>query len=814
MVRALSSRAVVALCAAALGSLALLSPVAAQQQPATAAPPQVLVDTVLVRGNARLSDAAVRALSGLRAGTAVSGPEIQTAIRRLMASGNFESVEVLAPDGPTERLPLVLHVTERPFIAELAFQGLEHLDGKTVRDTVGFKTNEPLDPAKVLEVERMIRSLLAARGFRVASVDTALTPVTRPGHAYRLTFRVREAGRLNVAGVAFQGNNAFADETLLGEMKTRPEGFLWFRPGKFDRDVLREDLAKRLPEFYGSKGFVDFRVVSDTLLVDPETGKARLVIEVEEGPQYRLGGFAVEGNTAFPTEQLERMFTAQSRTVLGLPFGRAGERERGEVFDQQALNTAVGRIQQMYNNQGYLYAQVIPTVERVPAEAGGTPVVDVKLAISERSPFFINTVSITGNNFTHESVIRDRLVVYPGDVYSEERLLQSYQAIGALGYFETPLETPQILPDPEKGTVDLVFRVKEKQTGNIGFGTALGGYRGGISGFLSFTQPNLFGQGKQADLRAEYGTGRNSFQASYTDPSIRGSRTSGTVSLFHTDDRFRGFSGSVDGRSVRTGASVQVGFPLPGARWTRTFVGYSLSRYSFESREGGECDPNNAFCRPNVLSSAISFSVARDTRNHPLFPTAGVRQSIGAIQTGGPLGGDGNSQKVTMEGTWWVPVANFGGSQPGSRPIRTAIGLQARTGSVFGEVSNPLDRFFLGGTYRGEQLRGYDEFSITPTGYLDPAIRNVSLLRLGNSFLTVTGEYAIRFNDNLSVSTFAEAGNIWNEPAYFNPTQLFRGAGVGVTVVTPFGPLGLDYAYGFDRLDPGWKLHFKLGNAF
>ena len=34
------------------------------------------------------------------------------------------------------------------------------------------------------------------------------------------------------------------------------------------------------------------------------------------------------------------------------------------------------------------------------------------------------------------------------------------------------------------------------------------------------------------------------------------------------------------------------------------------------------------------------------------------------------------------------------------------------------------------------------------------------------------------------------------------------------------GPLGLDYAYGFDRVDangqpnPGWKLHFRLGNFF
>jgi outer membrane translocation and assembly module TamA len=41
-----------------------------------------------------------------------------------------------------------------------------------------------------------------------------------------------------------------------------------------------------------------------------------------------------------------------------------------------------------------------------------------------------------------------------------------------------------------------------------------------------------------------------------------------------------------------------------------------------------------------------------------------------------------------------------------------------------------------------------------------------------------------------------------------------------VSVISPLGPLGIDYAYGFDKTDllgrpaPGWKLHFKIGNFF
>jgi outer membrane protein insertion porin family len=78
----------------------------------------------------------------------------------------------------------------------------------------------------------------------------------------------------------------------------------------------------------------------------------------------------------------------------------------------------------------------------------------------------------------------------------------------------------------------------------------------------------------------------------------------------------------------------------------------------------------------------------------------------------------------------------------------------------------------------------------------------------------------MRVSQMLYLSTFFDAGNVWARPALYDPTRLFRGAGFGAAVISPLGPLGIDYAYGFDRVDPfgnakpGWKLHFKLGNFF
>jgi outer membrane protein insertion porin family len=177
------------------------------------------------------------------------------------------------------------------------------------------------------------------------------------------------------------------------------------------------------------------------------------------------------------------------------------------------------------------------------------------------------------------------------------------------------------------------------------------------------------------------------------------------------------------------------------------------------------------------------------------------------------LGGSGNFQKLLAESEWWVPAGQLGS---GARPIRFAVGLNVRGGTLFGDVSRfPFERFYVGGVQQGQPLLGYEEFTVGPRGVQPGCHSNLTTDCLGDSFLTVSGEYAIRLNDMLSLHAFADAGNVFNDVAEFNPTRMVRGAGVGGTIVTPFlGAIGVDAAYGFDRVNPGWKVHFKLGTGF
>ena len=430
--------------------------------------------------------------------------------------------------------------------------------------------------------------------------------------------------------------------------------------------------------------------------------------------------------------------------------------------------------------------------------------------ILEGEQAYVNRVVVSGNDFTYDRVIREKIFLLPGDVYSQARVLQSYQNIQSLGFFETPLPLPDI-QTTESGDVNIVFNVKEKQTGSVSFGTAVGGGVG-LSGFLGYDQPNLFGQAKAGTVRWDFGRYINSFTLSFTDPALFQSTVSGSLSLFNSTDRFYQFA---TGRRQRAGFTTRFGVPFPGSLQTRLFLGYSLARTKYEAFRSAE--DQSLFGLPTGVLSSVSVGITRQTLNHPLFPTSGSLQSWNVELNGGVLGGAGDFVKHTAKAQWMVPIGQLGGGGSSAGGVQFALGLSVSGGALFGNASGfPFESFWLGGVQFGEPLRGYDETTITPRGYFreGPASGIAQVDRLGNAFFSATAEYKAVVNSNLGVSMFYDAGNLWDNPGDINTSKLFRGAGFGVQLVTPFGPIGLDYAYGFDKPQPGWQLHFKMGPNF
>lgn len=772
--------------------------------------PLVRVDSIAVRGVVRLTEDEVSGTAGVLPGTLNSWSDIQRAIKNLWATGQYEDVEVKV-DESSGRNVLILEVVERDLTRLVRITGLESLSESDVVEEAGLQENAPLSRNAMAKARSYIREELRRRGVPFARIDERLQPV--PGEEGRVdvVVEVNEGQRVTIADVVFNGNERFSDADLRGAMSTKPEGFLWFRGGEYDDIDFELDLVESLPDNYRQAGYLDFRVRGDTLIVDPTSGKARIEIEVDEGLQYRLADFRIDGNSAFETEQLEAYFQDDSGGILSvLGFGGDGdEGEAGRVFDVAAFEDAAQRVRELYSNEGYLYAQVEPYWERTETDSATTPTVRAGWRIQEATQAYVNRIVIEGNDFTYDRIIREKIFLLPGDVYSQARLLQSYQNIQSLGFFESPMPTPEIRP-LDSGDVDIVFKVTEKNTGSVQFGTAMGGGVG-LSGFLGYDQPNLFGQAKAGNIRWDFGRWINSFTLSISDPALFQSTVSGSLSLFNSTDRFFQFA---TGRRRRAGFTTRFGVPFPGSLRTRIFFGYSLSRTSYQLFRN--VDDQSLFGLPPGTLSSFSLGVTRRTLNHPLFPTDGSTQTWNAELNGGPLGGAGNFVKHTVEAQWMIPLGGLGGDGNTPGGVQFAMGVGVRGGALFGDASRfPFESFWMGGVQFGQSLRGYDETSITPRGYFPERGRGIAQIdRLGDAYFSSTAELKAVINSNIGISTFFDAGNLWEDPGHLNTSRLFRGAGFGVQLVTPFGPIGLDYAYGFDKADPGWQLHFKMGPNF
>ena len=794
---------------AVLATASAPSAVAAQDPSGRSA--LVRIDSITARGNVRLAEQAVTGVAGIQAGTRNSWIDIQRAIKNLWATGQYEDISVVI-DESTGRNVLIIEVAERPLTRLVRITGLESVSEDDVVEESGLQENVPLSRNAVAKAEAYIREELRRNGVPYAVIQRKEEPVPGSEGTVDVVLEVDEGQRVTIAQVTFAGNEHFSDEDLRGAMNTKPEGFFWFRTGSYNDLDFELDMLESLPRRYHEEGYLDFQVVGDTLIVDPTTGKARLALRVDEGRQYRLADFEVEGAGAFEAEQLEGYFADDSGGILSaLGFGGDdSEDEAGRVFDAIAFEEAANRVRELYRNEGYLYAQLEPHWEKAGEEVAGYPTIRAGWRISEQTQAYVNRIIIAGNDFTFDRIIREKIFLLPGDVYSEARLLQSYQNIQSLGFFDAPMPAPEIRPDEETGDVDIVFNVAEKQTGSLQFGTAVGGGVG-LSGFLGYDQPNLFGQAKAGSIRWDFGRYIRSFTLSVTDPALFQTTLSGSVSLFNSTDRFFQFA---TGRRQRRGFTTRVGVPFPGSLRTRVFLGYSLSRTSYESFRSAE--DRSLFGLPPGTLSSVSLGITRQTLNHPLFPTSGSMQTWNVELNGGPLGGAGDFIKHTGQAQWMIPIGQLGGegATPGS--VQFAMGLHVRGGALFGDASRfPFESFWLGGVQFGQPLRGYDETSITPHGYYAERGGGIQQIeRLGNAYFTTTAEFKAVINSNIGLSAFYDAGNNWEGPGHLNTSRLFRGAGFGVQLVTPFGPIGLDYAYGFDKPEPGWQLHFKMGPNF
>jgi outer membrane protein insertion porin family len=641
---------------------------------------------------------------------------------------------------------------------------------------------------KVYKIRQTVEKMYAKDGFLLATVNVD-TISAEPGYV-DIRIRINEGKEVQVEKISFHGNQAMDEDDLRGAMEEIKED-RWWRSADFDEKKYTADLEKIL-EFCRENGYRDAEIMRDSISYSADKQDMFIDIWVYEGEKYYFGTITFSGSTIFTREEL----------AFSLDI------KKGDSYDQKKYNKGITeRLQKMYYDQGYLFAQIQPQETPV-----GKDTLDVNFNITEGNVVTINEINIIGNTKTNEKVIRREFKLQPGDIFNSARLERSIRDITILNYFSNAIPNVLLIENDNK-KVNLEVKVEEKSTdmANMSAGySQRDGFIGSVGlafNNFSISHPFTSGDGQRLTWDWQFGLIYRSISLSFTEPWLFNTPTLGGFSIYNT--RTGGGYYPWDRRDI--GGSVHIGrrFYWPDNYFRGDWiVRYSKSTISNISDaellamymgEGGF---------ENVRQLSMTQIISRDSRDQPEFPTRGSVHSLSVQLSGGMLGGDSDYLKSILSLEWFIPMP-FGFVLYSENMYGVLEKLHRSTAILYGEY------FYLGGSGLSfaESLRGYDDGQVGPVTTSGSPIGGRSMVKN-----TLELRFPIAPNPTIFGLFFAEAGNAWEFAWETDPFNLRRSVGVGVRLFMPMiGIIGIDFGYGFDYIssdgsrDGKWKVHFQFG---
>ena len=758
-----------------------------------------LVKSVTVKGNKRIESDAILEKMKLKAGSEASAAAVRSDILAIFALGYFEDVRFEQNDAGV----LEVSVRERPVVTQVTYTGADEFESKDLDEVVNIKPFTVLNPAKIRQAQSAIRKKYEEKGYYLAQADFETKAVEGRVAEVELIFKVTENDKVRIRRIFFFGNKRFTAGELKQVMATA-EGhvFSWATSGgTFREDAFERDLAI-LAFFYGNEGYIQAKFAKPRVSLSQDRHYIDIIMDVDEGEQYRLGDVKFQGELLFSQEEL--------RAAIAM--------NKEDVFSTGKLQEEVLKLTDKYGDEGYAFANVIPR----PQIHEATKTVDLNFDVEKGEKVYWGKISVTGNAKTHDKVIRRELPFHEGELYNATKRKKGVDKVRRLGFFGNDVNFLTSTPKGTNNVLDLEIRVAEKPTGTLnvsaGFGTAT---RFNLMGQVA--QNNMFGLGQQLsfNMNLTFGSatdpqtkkkipGNNSkdFNLQFNDPKafdtewLMGGdlyvQESGTGGLGSN----KSYDQKVKGMAVRLGREVAEDWNLFGT--------YKLACSKLENPISPDIflSPDDA---DSVISS-VTTTLSRDTRNNRMDPTGGEYFSTSTEMAG--LGGR-VFQKFLISGrVYRRPLWKF--------TFRTNLeyGL---LGNIFGtELPPAAEHFVLGGIF---SMRGYPHMSVGPGKIVTPT--RADSLGLTPFEYVIGGRNKLVFNQEVEFPLipeadirsvlFFDAGNSWNNLGDRSPA-LLANYGWGIRWYSPLGPLRFEWGYPLSSIpskrDKGMEFHFIIAPTF
>ena len=714
------------------------------------APGADVIQGIRVEGNQRIEATTVTSYLAVGIGDPFDPAELDTSLKNLFATGLFDDV-TLRREGDQ----LVVSVVENPIINRIAFEGNRRLEDDVLESELQLRPRVVYTRSRVQNAVSRILELYRRNGRFAATVEPKV--IELPQNRVDLVFEINEGPLTKVARIVFIGNREYDDGDLRDVIQTKEAA--WYRffttDDTYDPDRVAFD-QELLRRFYLARGYADFNVRSAIAELTPDGQRFVITFTVEEGERYDFGEIDIESRVPdLEPEQLRELL--QTRP--------------GDVYNADQVEDSIVALTEEIGELGYAFAEVEPVPEKHDAER----VIDLTYVINEGSRVYIERIDIVGNVRTLDEVIRREFRVAEGDAFNTALLRRSRQRIENLGFFETvELNT---LPGSSPDKTRIEVEVSERSTGELSFGAGFSTSDGPL-GDIRLTERNLLGRGQRVEANFTISARTQEIDFSFTEPYFLDREVAAGVDLFRRSTDFQS-EGSFDQRT--TGGTLRASYPLT-ERWRH---GVRLT-----VREDAIHDVDNdasVFIQEeegNALTVLLGQTLTYDARDTRFLPSDGYILELD--QDVADFGADTRFARVEGRASYYYPFfPNW------------VLNLAARGGYIIGlgEDVRLFDRFFLGGaSFRGFKFAG-----------VGPRDTSTGDALGGNALYTLTAEqrFPLGLPEELRMfgRVFVEAGSLFDTdasgPTVFDSSAIRASAGLGLSWLSPLGPIAIDLSEAF-----------------
>ncbi len=754
-------------------ALVVMAAAATVMSPAWAVEPFAIKD-IRVEGLQRTDPGTVFAALPFRIGDTYTDDKGAAALRALFATGLFKDVRI-----EIDKQVAVVIIEERSIIATVSFVGLKEFDKepltKSLRDA-GIAEGLPFDRAVIDRAEQEIKRQYLSRSLYGAEVVTTVTPMER--NRVSVTFTMTEGDAARISDVRIVGASVVSQSTLLELFELTPSGwFTWYsKSDRYSRTKLNSDLEK-LRAWYFNRGYLEFAIESTQVTISPDKQTISIAISIKEGQPYTVTSVRLEGD-----------YLGKEEEFRAFVLLRPGQPYRGDAVTETSK-----RFQDLFGLYGYAFARIEPRPEIDRA----TGQVTMVFAAEPQRRVYVRRIDVAGNTRTRDEVIRREFRQLESAWYDGGLIKLSKERVDRLGYFkDVEVETNEVAGSPDQ--VDLVVNVTEKPTGNLAIGA---GYSNAekLTFNASIKQDNAFGSGHSLGIEVNTSKYNRTLVVSTVDPYWTVDGISLAIDAFYRTQRPVNYLG--DSYQLKTpGASLRFGVPFSeydtvflGLGWERTELGTSvglpLAWLNYRALYG---DKTNAF--------AATLGWARDGRDSLLVPSSG------------------RYQRVFFEWSFLGEVkylkTNLQYQEFWQLPLRLTLGVNAEVGIGKGLGGKPYPVFknFYGGGLG--TVRAFEQGSL---GVVDPTGAYIGGARRFNANTELYFPVPGTGNDRtLRIFGFVDTGNVWREDEQVTASSLRASAGLGLSWISPVGPLKLSWGKPFrvQRNDRIQRFQFQIGTAF